>query len=148
MLNGTAARVEKQTAPHVNQQIEQQFQDRIQLYRGQDSDLITKRLSELDREWDTERTLQTNFAVLSLLGVTLAATVNKRWALLSIGVPAFMVQHALQGWCPPLAVLRRKGFRTTKEINEERFALKSFRGDFDKVKSSQDPGQILQAVKS
>lgn len=148
MLNGTAARVEKQTAPHLNQQIERQLQDRIQLYRDQDSDLITKRLQELDREWDTERTLQTNFATLSLIGITLAATVNKRWALLSIGVPAFMIQHALQGWCPPLAVLRRKGFRTTKEINEERFALKSLRGDFDQIEESQGPDDILGAVRS
>lgn len=150
MLHGTAARVELQTAPHINQQLAQQLEDRLQLYRNQDPELISKRLAELDREWDTERTLQTNFATLSLLSVTLAATVNKRWALLAIAVPAFMVQHALQGWCPPLAVLRRKGFRTSKEINEERFALKSLRGDFDRIDLNLEnsPEEILQAVRA
>jgi hypothetical protein len=88
------------------------------------------------------------FAILSLVGTTLAATVNKRWAMLAIGVPAFMVQHALQGWCPPLAILRRKGFRTSKEINDERFALKSLRGDFAKSSQSGQEGEILDAVRS
>jgi hypothetical protein len=36
----------------------------------------------------------------------------------------FMVQHALQGWCPPIALLRRLGVRTAREIEEERCELK------------------------
>ncbi|WP_166259388.1 hypothetical protein [Marinobacter salicampi] len=148
MLHSNANRVKEQTAPHINQAIEQKSRDRVQLYSAHAPDLITKRLQRLDAEWDTERTLQTNFATLSLVGIALAATVDKRWALLAIGVPAFMIQHALQGWCPPLAVLRRKGFRTTKEINEERFALKSLRGDFADVRSTNDPKDILDAVRS
>jgi hypothetical protein len=43
---------------------------------------------------------------------------------------AFLVQHAVQGWCPPLVVLRRRGVRTRREIEEERYALKALRGDF------------------
>jgi hypothetical protein len=35
------------------------------------------------------------------------------------------MQHALQGWCPPVPILRRLGFRTAREIFEERLALKS-----------------------
>ena len=45
-------------------------------------------------------------------------------------VLSFLVQHAVHGWCPPLAALRRMGVRTRREIDEERYALKALRGDF------------------
>ena len=57
-----------------------------------------------------------------------------------------MIQHALQGWCPPLAVLRRLGFRTAKEINEERFALAALRGDFDKIHSKPGFDEVYDSV--
>ena len=44
------------------------------------------------------------------------------------------LQHAVQGWCPPLAVWRRLGVRTQSEIDEERYALKALRGDFRDVR--------------
>ena len=45
-------------------------------------------------------------------------------------VTAFLFQHAIQGWCPPLPILRRMGYRTMREIDIERTALKALRGDF------------------
>jgi len=48
-------------------------------------------------------------------------------------VAAFLFQHAVQGWCPPIPVLRRLGVRTSREIELERIALKALRGDFDHV---------------
>jgi len=42
-------------------------------------------------------------------------------------VAAFLLQHAVQGWCPPLPVFRRLGVRTADEINDERVALKAVR---------------------
>jgi hypothetical protein len=38
-------------------------------------------------------------------------------------VGTFLLQHALQGWCPPVPILRRLGYRTAREIFEERLAL-------------------------
>jgi hypothetical protein len=35
----------------------------------------------------------------------------------------FLLQHGLQGWCPPLPVLRRLGVRTQREIDAEKYAL-------------------------
>lgn len=146
MFSDTATRVEDHTHPQINRRIDQKTQERINFYRDQPSEAITQRLLELDEEWDTERLLQTNFAIFSSLGAVLTARVHKRWAWLALGVPAFMVQHALQGWCPPLAVLRRMGVRTAREIDEERFALKSLRGDFDGVADTGDAEAILAAV--
>lgn len=147
MLPDTATRVQEHTAPRLNERIRHAMEDRVSDFRSEDRTvLINRRLAELDREWDVERALQTNFAVASMLGLTLAAKVNKGWFALALAVPAFMVQHALQGWCPPLAVLRRLGFRTSKEINEERFALKALRGDFDDAARGGNPEEIVRAV--
>jgi hypothetical protein len=149
MIPDTATRVQDHTSPHLNLQIQHELDSRISAYKAADKTaLINQRLEELDREWDVERILQTNFGALSLVGLALATKVNKRWLALAIGVPAFMVQHALQGWSPPLAVLRRLGIRTAKEINEERFALKSLRGDFGRAKGEHEAAEIYQAVKS
>jgi len=38
-------------------------------------------------------------------------------------VTGFLGQHALQGWCPPLTVLRKLKIRTRKEIDFEKYAL-------------------------
>jgi hypothetical protein len=97
------------------------------------------RLAELDREWDIERTLELNASLLALSGVLLGKFVDRKWLYLSIGVTAFLAQHALQGWCPPLPVLRRLGVRTRKEIEEERNVLKMIRGDFDQKSEHPDP---------
>lgn len=149
MIPDTATRVEQHTAWPLNERIEQKTQERIAVFQSEDrAVVITQRLRELDAEWDVERILQTNFALFSLVGLALAAKVDKRWFALALGVPAFMVQHALQGWCPPLAVLRRLGFRTAREINEERFALKSLRGDFQDSAVPDRPEALFNAVRS
>lgn len=149
MFAATATQVSGHTSAHLNEQIRHETQKRIAEYESNDRKaLITRRLKELEHEWDVERTLQTNFATLSLVGLALALKSDKRWLMLAAGVPALMVQHALQGWCPPLPVLRRLGVRTAREIAEERFALKSLRGDFEDVERSQNPDAIIRAVRA
>ena len=94
---------------------------------------IEQRLIELDREWDIDRWLESGAASLSLLGLALGSTVSRKWFMLPAAVGAFLLQHTIQGWCPPLPVLRRLGVRTADEINPERYALKALRGDFSKM---------------
>ncbi|MEZ0263790.1 MAG: hypothetical protein ACAI43_03605 [Phycisphaerae bacterium] len=93
-------------------------------------DQIDRRLRELDAEWDVERALETGSSTLTLTGLVLGTVASRKWLLLSLAVQGFFMQHALQGWCPPLPVLRRLGFRTQYEIERERYALKAIRGDF------------------
>jgi len=47
-----------------------------------------------------------------------------------------LLVHAMQGWCPILPLIRKKGVRTENEINNERTALKILRKDFDKEYST------------
>ena len=88
--------------------------------------------------WDIERTLEANASLVALIGLGLGAFVHRRFYLLPAVVAGFLLQHALQGWCPPLPVFRRLGVRTAREI-EERTTLKALRGDFQGVPAASKP---------
>ena len=138
-------RVRRHTSPRTNARIDRVISETIHAYARRTEGAITRRIDELDREWDIERLLQTNASSLALLGLFLGTTVNRRWLALSAGVLGFLLLHGTQGWCPPLPLLRRLGVRTRGEIDRERFALKFLRGDFDFVRSP--AGEInLQAL--
>ena len=144
MLPTTVARVPNQTADHVNQRIREETEHRVSQLKEAGPAAMSRRLAELDAEWDIERTLEANAATASLIGLSLGATVDRKWFALPAVVAAFLLQHALQGWCPPLPVLRRLGFRTASEIDFERYALKALRGDFaDLALQKRDRGNKL-----
>jgi hypothetical protein len=134
MIPTSAERVAAHTSHDVNREIQDRMAESVR-WHANHPEAIGRRLRELDQEWDIERTLEANAASLMFAGVALGAGVDKRWLALPAFVSAFLLQHAVQGWCPPLPVLRRLGFRTVREIDEERFALKALRGDFLEAKS-------------
>lgn len=138
MLPTTVDRVPNHTSPHVNERICQQTRENIERAAAGGPAAINRRLVELDREWDIERVLEANAASVSLLGLALGAKVSRKFFLLPAAVAGFLLQHAVQGWCPPLGVFRRLGFRTQSEIEEERYALKALRGDFHNLKGGGD----------
>ena len=137
MIATSRDRVTANTCEDVNAQIRLNTEESIRRC-GNDSHAIEARLSELDEEWDIERYLETAAPAFSLIGLTLGLTVSKKFLAIPILVQAFFLQHAIQGWCPPLPVLRRMGVRTAEEIDEERYALKALRGDFSGIKQQQD----------
>jgi hypothetical protein len=139
MVAITADRVPGQTDEHVNQRIRRQTQMNIDYFAHHPGE-IDRRLRELDAEWDIERALETGSSALTLTGLAMSVAVDRKWLLLSLAVQGFFMQHALQGWCPPLPLLRRIGVRTADEINAERYALKALRGDFDQLRARRGGG--------
>ncbi len=149
LFPSTAALVTGNTAAAINQRIRKETEARVEDLGAQGTMAIRERLQALDREWDIERCLETGAASLVMTGSVLGLTKNRLWFLLPFGVGAFLLQHALQGWCPPLPVLRQLGVRTAEEINEERTALKTIRGDFYDVSahSLSTAAQVMGAVR-
>lgn len=149
MIANSANRVSQQTAPCINERIRRRTEMNLAYYQNHHEE-ISQRLGELDREWDVERMLETGSSAITLAGLTLGIARNRKWLLLSLTVQGFMMQHALQGWCPPLPILRRLGFRTQYEIEQERYALKALRGDFRNIAAteaeSRQAGHILDAL--
>ena len=91
-----------------------------------------------------ERVIEANASVLAVTGLFLGVTVDRKWLLLPGVITVFLFQHAIQGWCPPIPILRRLGVRTSAEINEERYALKALRGDFNGASSEPILGRRIQ----
>src|SRR5947209_16441926 len=147
MIATTTSRVPSHTSPAVNERIRRQTEENIARFGSAGRSAIDRRLHELDREWDIERALEANAATASLVGLALGTFVDRRLYLLSAVVGGFLLQHALQGWCPPVPLFRHLGFRTASEIDEERYALKAVRGDFRAGGDGRRAEQALEAAR-
>lgn len=133
MFPSTLERVPRNTAAEVNDRIRHQTERSVADCIRRGPAAIDRRLAELDEEWDIERYLETVAPTITLVGLALGIAKDRRFLIIPAAVQSFFLLHGLQGWCPPLPVLRRAGVRTADEINVERYALKALRGDFEKL---------------
>lgn len=131
-------RVRANTPSQINRAIDCQIEATVRFYADRFDYEISNRIKELDHEWDIERYIEANAAILSFIGVVLGLKWSRKWFILPILVSIFLLQHAVQGWCPPVSVFRRLFIRTRKEIEAEKYALKALRGDFSTVSSQDD----------
>lgn len=141
-------RVRESSIDKTNERVDHHIRQSIARYKGRSKAEISERIRELDQEWSIERTLEVNASTLALSGTLLGAFVNRRWFILPGIVTTFLLQHGLQGWCPPLPIMRALGIRSRREIDEERYALKALRGDFDDISPKSPPSQILDTVRT
>ncbi len=138
LIATAAKRAHSQTSPADNRQIRERTRASVG-HHAANPGRIDQRLRELDQEWDIERWLEVNSSALSLAGLALGIFHSRKWLLLPAIVQTFFLQHALQGWCPPLPLFRKAGVRTKEEIAAERYALRALRGDFRQVDRESDP---------
>lgn len=144
-------RVRRHTSAEDLEDVEQRIQASIRFYATQPVAAITERIQDLEREWSMERWLETNASALAFSGVLLGITVSRKWLVLPLLVTGFLFQHAVQGWCPPMPLLRKLGVRTRSEIEREKYALKILRGDFEEAadltaQESNHADTVLSAV--
>ena len=145
--------VRANTKPEALRAIDTSIEEKILYYSTQPREVISRRIRELEREWDIERWIETNASSLALTGLVLGLTKSRKYLLLTGTVLSFLLMHAVQGWCPPVPLLRKMGVRTRSEIDREKFALKVLRGDFQDVARTpeafkQNPAsQVISAVK-
>ena len=123
-------KVRAKTPPEINQAIDIETAAMVRFYAGKTDYEISKRIEELDNEWDIGRIVEVRAATVSLTGVMLGLKRSKKWLILPTIASIFLLQYAIQGWCPPVSLLRRFGFRTRQEIYLEKYALKALRQDY------------------
>ncbi len=140
-------RVRVSSPDPINSKIDAEIDARIREYAGKSTEDLTWRIEALDRERDIEQWLEMNASALAFTGLALGMMVSRKWLVLPALVLPFLFQHAVQGWCPPLPLLRSMGVRTRREIDVEKFALKALRGDFDGGGMGA-PDEILRAMRS
>jgi len=137
-------RVRQSTSPALNREIRAQTESRIEAVRESPA-RINERLHEIDAEWDIERAIETLSSGLTLTGLALALSGRRRWLALPVLVQGFLLQHAVQGWCPPVPILRRLGFRTQREIERERYTLRALLRDHVGSRHSDRPAELPAA---
>lgn len=113
---------------------------------GDDYSRIQTRLDDIEKEWDLEKIMQAHGASLSLVGLGLGAFVSRKWFLVPGLVAIFALQRAATGWCPSSLLMRKFGFRTRREIDNERAILKARRGDFRHIGRSS--AEVLRALEN
>ena len=122
-------RVRARTSADVNADIDRAAALRVAKARSEPTAGLLRHLAELDREWDVDRALMANFAILGglsfSLGISRRSWARRRnpWLILFGTQLGFLLFHSIVGWCPPLPVFRRLGFRTQKEIDVERHCV-------------------------
>jgi hypothetical protein len=132
--------VRERTSERANRRIDRQTLGAIEQVLDSPDD-IRARLAELDREWNVDRALMLNFAILGTATATLAMR-NLRttgrlggWGALFFTQMGFLAYHAVRRWCPPMPVFRRFGVRSEHEIAAERVALEKRLAELEELTS-------------
>jgi hypothetical protein len=145
LLPPSAHRVPRNTPTFLQRHIRNETKRRLREVARRPG-AASQRLKELDAEWDVERALEATASSFAVFGSAMALRGSIRWAFFPLVVAGFLLQHALQGWCPPLLVFRALGFRTRREIDDERHALKALRGDYRSAdRLTRSPESLLEA---
>jgi hypothetical protein len=92
---------------------------------------VDRRLRELDNEWDVVSLLKLHAVTIGLKYILFTSIVSKKYMWVPAVVGAMYAEQTSRGWSPPYALFKKLGWRTKEEIDEERYALKYLRGDFD-----------------
>src|SRR5436190_13958634 len=95
-------RVQAHTAEAINQRIEEEARARVMAAADSPKERLSRRIDELENEWDIERFLEMNASALAFTGVILGLLWNRKFFLIPCLVLPFLFQHAIQGWCPPI----------------------------------------------
>lgn len=132
MLAKTSTRVERHTNPHIKQRFHRRMITNIQRLIGADRHQIDQRMKHLDREWSVERVIEVEAPVMIGLGVTLGLLHNNKWFALSGFAASMVVLHNTRGSYPLLPLFQRLGFRSQKDIEDERNALRVLRKDHER----------------
>lgn len=127
----TTKRVAINTHPNTNASIRNNTLRRINIYKNSSDKILSDNVGKLNYEWDVDRIFALNASLLVLGSTIMGLKTNKKyWFLMTGTAGLFLMQHALQGWCPPVSLVRKLGIRTSEEINNEKIVYKLLKDDF------------------
>ena len=147
--NETFTAQEEKSTEEIDAKIEQN----VRFYAAQPPEAISRRIEELERERDLDRTMALYGSGIGLATLLFSFIGGKKWLFVGGTALGFLLKHALDGTSPIVPLLRKFGVRTRAEIDREKYALKILRGDFaDMPKPDQlkaNPAQeVLRSIRS
>lgn len=115
-------RIRHHSSQATNERIDQQTASNILAYSKFNKKEILARIEKLNNEWDIDRAIMANFSIVGALALLRSIKHKRVLGLLGLQL-SFLLYYATRGWCPPMSILRRLGFRTKAEIEVEKAAL-------------------------
>jgi hypothetical protein len=106
------------------------LQDRLARAANGGVPAINARLDELENEWSAGRAAKSILAVCILAGTILTLTAGWWWIILPIAAGLNLLEYLFTRSSVLVGLLQRLGFRTRSCIEQEKFALRTLRGDF------------------
>jgi hypothetical protein len=114
----------------------------IEYYSSRPIQLVSKRIEELDQETSLEAFVYRGGAALTIVGLTLLLLKRKKTSaawILAVIIAALQLQYSYQGHNGLTDILRKRGYRSRKEIEGEKYSLEALRGDFAIFSDLSDP---------
>jgi len=99
---------------------------------------IGERLDELDSAWTAGRATKATAGALIVLGLAFTAIGNPWWLILPAIGGLFLLQYSVSKTSWLAAMYRRIGLPSRMDIDNERFALRTLRGDYRHLRSLHD----------
>jgi len=99
---------------------------------------LQDRLAVIDREWSAGRMTKATLGVTMLVGFALTALLSPYWLILPALGAVFLLQYLFDrtSWLGKL--FQAIGYRSGAEIDQEKFALRTLRGDFRSLPTFHD----------
>lgn len=111
--------------------IEERVKEHVRYYSTLGTEALDRRLEELDREWDMERAVTIGLSGLGLFGLAIGRLGGRSFRLLTWMSLPLLFAFTQGRWSPPSFLKETLGLRNRRIIEEERYALKALRGDFE-----------------
>ncbi len=106
------------------------LQDRLAACAAEGHGAIDARLEQLEAEWTAGRMVKATLGVVILAGFTLATLHDPYWLILPGIAGVLLLQYVFFRGGVLAQLFGCMGYRGGKEIDDERFALRTLRGDF------------------
>ena len=111
----------------------------VRFYATHSTDLLNQRLEQLESEVPIESVIHRNGSILTIAGLILFLIRRQRWWILPLTMATLQLQFSSTNRGPLVTFLRRRGFRSQREIEAEKMSLRALRGDFSAVGELPDP---------
>jgi hypothetical protein len=98
---------------------------------------INERLAQLDCEWTAGRAAKVAAGLMIVAGLGMAATSRRWWPVLTAAGALGLLPYVFCRRSPLGDLFHHLGLRTGSEIEQEKFALKALRGDFQNLPTVQ-----------
>ncbi|MDQ3002014.1 MAG: hypothetical protein M3Y08_12240 [Fibrobacterota bacterium] len=131
--------------------------DNVRFYGSLGKEGLTERIGSLEEEWDMAKFVTVSLAGMGLFGLVMGLFGSRVWRVLTwISLPLLFL-YGQEKWRPSEGMLKSLGLRSRRDIDEEKYALKALRGDFQQVDSASGAGgenlarnssRALEAVKA